>query len=132
MLAEDFKIKYSPPDFNEQWIIYFSPHTLKHMFDDTDNKQRLSKVFGSLANNQHLIFRTIYGEIELQRKEGVVLSQWYKQEYQFLMPLFLTQDEKVELTAGLTSNHLLKRYEIKTLLLPHYSYAYARAITLKC
>ena len=44
------------------------------------------------------------------------------------MPLFLTQDEKVELTAAITINNLRKRYEVRSLLLPHYAYAYARTI----
>ncbi len=44
------------------------------------------------------------------------------------MPLFLTQSDKVELTAVLQPDPVLKRYVVKTLLLPYYAYAYARAV----
>jgi hypothetical protein len=44
------------------------------------------------------------------------------------MPLFLTQSERVELTAVLYPDPAMKRYVVKTLLLPWYGYAYARAL----
>lgn len=127
-LDNDFQVKYSPPEFNSLWKIYFNQKNLEHMLNDSANRERLSKVFGSLADNDHLIFRVIYGEVELKRKEEVVIPQWYRNDYQFLMPLFLTQPDKVELAATLTPNPTLKRYEVNTLLLPHYSYAYARSV----
>jgi hypothetical protein len=78
--------------------------------------------------NDHLAFRAIYGEIQLKRKEEVVLPQWYGGEYQFLMPLFLTQPDRVELTAPLQPDPALKRYVVRTLLLPHFAYAGTRAL----
>ena len=44
------------------------------------------------------------------------------------MPLFLTQGERVELTAALRPEPSLRRYSIRTLLPPAHAYAYARAI----
>lgn len=57
-----------------------------------------------------------------------MLPQWYQGDYKFLMPLFLTQDSKVELTAALEPEPTLKRYFVKTLLFPSYAYAYARTL----
>ena len=72
--------------------------------------------------------RSIYGEIQLKRKEELVLPQWYHGDYKFLMPLFLTQGDRVELTAALEPDPALRRYVVRTLLLPHYAYAHARAL----
>ena len=126
--VDDFQIKISPPEFNSSWSIHISQSNIDHIYKDTENVKRLKLVFGNLAENAHLIFRTVLGEIELNRKSETVIPQWYYGDYQFLMPLFLTQSEKVELAAALTPNPIMKRYEIHTLLLPHYSYAYARAL----
>jgi len=123
-----FQVKYEPPEFNSSWKIYFNQKNLEHMLKDSANQRRLFKVFGDLADNAHLIFRVIYGEVELKRKEEIVIPQWYYNDYQFLMPLYLTQPNKVELAATLTPNSSLGRYEVNTLLLPHYSYAYARSV----
>jgi len=98
---------------------------------DTHNQKRLQDVFsGALGGtfNDHLIFRAIYGEIQLKRKEEVVLPQWYHADYKFLMPLFLTQPDHVELAAALEPDPPMKRYIVKTLPLPYYSHAYARAL----
>ena len=46
----------------------------------------------------------------------------------FLMPLFLTQSDRVELTAALEPDPTMGRYMVRTLLLPQYAYAYARAL----
>lgn len=125
---DDFQIKIDPPEFNPSWSIHMNQSNIDHIYRDIENKKRLQLVFGSLAENSHLIFRTILGEIELNRKSETVIPQWYSGDYQFLMPLFLTQSNKVDLAATLSPNPTMKRYEIRTLLLPHYSYAYARAL----
>ncbi len=124
---EDFQVKYSPPEFNTNWPIHFDQRNIDHIFND--HQIRLNEVFGpTMSGNKHLLFRLIFGEVELQRKQEVAIPQWYHNDYCFLMPLFLTQGEKVELTAALTPNEALKRYELRTLLLPHYSYAHARSV----
>jgi hypothetical protein len=126
---DEFQIKITPPEFNSTWSIHISQSNIDHIYRDPENVKRLEMVFGKdLAKNTHLIFRTILGEIELNRKAETVIPQWYFGDYQFLMPLFLTQSDKVELAATLSPNPTMKRYEIRTLLLPHYSYAYARAL----
>jgi hypothetical protein len=48
--------------------------------------------------------------------------------YGLPLPLFLTQGDKVDLTAVLEPDPPLKRYVVKTLLLPHFAYAYARSL----
>jgi hypothetical protein len=127
--TSEFQISITPPEFNPTWSIHISQTNIDHIYRDPENVKRLELVFGeALAKNSHLIFRTILGEIELNRKSETVIPQWYFGDYQFLMPLFLTQSDKVELAATLTPNPTMKRYEIRTLLLPHYSYAYARAL----
>lgn len=127
--TDEFQVKIILPEFNQSWSIHISQQNIDHIYKDAENVKRLESVFGKdLAKNKHLIFRTVLGEIELNRKSETVIPQWYFGDYQFLMPLFLTQPEKVELAATLTPNPSMKRYEIKTLLLPHYSYAYARAL----
>ena len=126
---DNFQVRYDPPEFNSAWTLHIEQKNIEHILDDPRNKERLVAVFGEkLAGNRHLVFRTVYGELELQRKQEAVITQWFFNDYQFLMPLFLTQPDQVELVATLTPNQTLKRYEVKTLLLPHYSYAYARAI----
>lgn len=126
----DFEIMYEPPSFNKDWGIHFEQASIQHILSDTRNKERLDSVFGSCLKeyNEHLIFRAIYGEIQLKRKEEVVLPQWYQGDYKFLMPLFLTRSTNVELTAALEPEPAMKRYFVKTLLFPNYAYAYARAL----
>ena len=126
--TSDFQITINPPKFNANWHIHINQSSIDHIYHDEANVKRLELVFKDLAKNSHLIFRTILGEIELNRKSETVIPQWYFGDYQFLMPLFLTQAEKVDLAATLTPNLPMKRYEIRTLLLPHYSYAYARPL----
>lgn len=131
MEARQYEISYTPPPFNRDWSIHFEQASIQHILRDNRNKQRLEKVFSqSLGRNlnEHLIFRAIYGEIQLKRKEEVVLPQWYHGDYMYLMPLFLTQSDKVELTAALEPDPAMQRYSVRTLLLPYYAYAYARAI----
>ena len=126
-----FALKYEPPEFNQNWLIHFNQWNITHIMGDSRNQDRLLDVFKSALGgkfNEHLIFRAIYGEIQLKRKEEVVIPQWYHGDYQFLMPLFLTQSDKVELTAVLQPDAVLKRYVVKTLLLPYFAYAYARAV----
>jgi hypothetical protein len=124
-------IKYDPPEFNREWSIHFEQGAIRHILDDSANRRRLELVFNDVLGgclNEHLVFRAIYGEIQLKRKEEVVLPQWYHGEYQFLMPLFLTQGDRVELTATLQPEPALHRYVVRTLLLPTYAYAHARAL----
>ena len=126
-----FASKFDPPDFNANWLIHFEQWNINHIMGDSRNQKRLREVFDKALGgkfNEHLVFRSIYGEIQLKRKEEVVIPQWYHGDYQFLMPLFLTQLDRVELTAVLRPDPPLKRYVVKTLLLPHYAYAYARAL----
>ncbi len=127
----DYAIKYEPPDFNPRWSIHFQQRNIDHILQDSRNRARLNGVFGQSdgsALNSHLAFRAIYGEIQLKRKEELVIPQWYRGDYQFLMPLFLTQSERVELTAALQPEPTLKRYIVRTLLMPSHAYAYARAL----
>ena len=127
-----YKIDYDPPEFDRSWSIYYEQQSLDHILRESRNRARLQKVFCRVFTNgeinDHVVFRTVFAEIELKRREEVVLPQWYHGDYQFLMPLFLTQGEKVELTAALRPEPTLRRYSIRTLLLPAYAYAYARAI----
>lgn len=125
-----YEIDYQIPEFNTDWSIYFEQQNISHILQDSSNRKRLEEVFGDyLANfNEHLIFRAIYGEIQLKRKEGTVLPQRYHGEYAFVMPLFLTQPSKVDLTAALAPDMTMKRYVVKTLLLPYYAYAYTRSV----
>lgn len=126
----NYEINYTPPEFYKDWSIDFQQSSIQHVLKEKSNKERLDKVFGDCLNsyNEHLIFRAIYGEIQLKRKEEVVLPQWYQGDYKFLMPLYLTQNKKVELTAALVPEPSLKRYFVKTILFPNYAYAYARAL----
>lgn len=129
--AAQYALKYDPPEFQAPWLIHFEQWNIEHIMGDSKNKARLNAVFGKAMGghfNAHLAFRAIYGEIQLKRKEEVVIPQWYRGDYQFLMPLFLTQSDQVELTAVLRPDPPLKRYVVKTLLLPHFAYAYARAL----
>lgn len=125
--VDDFQVKYQPPEFFPSWGISIEPKAINHIM--INNKDRLVKVFGEkLANNSHMLFRTIIGEVTLQKKKSDVIHQWYNDEYQFLMPLYLTDENTVDLTAPLTPNPLKKSYEISTLLYPEYSYPHARAV----
>lgn len=123
-----YQVKYDLPDFNPQWDIFIDQRNFNHIIGK--NVDRLEKVFGSeSAKNPYLLFRAIYGEIMLAKKEATtVISQWYGNEYQFLMPLYLTQPDKVELTATLSIDNTMKRYQLRTLLFPSYAYAYARSV----
>lgn len=126
-----FTVKYEPPEFDQNWLIHFNQANITHILGDSRNQSRLRDVFDSALGgkfNEHLIFRAIYGELQLKRKEEVVIPQWYHGDYQFLMPLFLTRPDRVELTAVLRPDPTLKRYVVKTLLMPSFAYAYARAV----
>ena len=123
-----YSVTYTPPEFDPTWDIYIDPRNFSHIL--ADNRDRLSGVLGEeVTNNPHRLFRTIYGEIMLERKEAAgVIPQWYMGGYNFLMPLYLTEPDTVDLTAALTIDETMKRYQLRTLLLPHYAYANARAI----
>lgn len=126
-----YEVKYEYPEFHGDWLIHFEQANLDHILRGTRNVERLKKVFTDALGgkfNEHLIFRAIYGEIQLKRKEEAVLPQWYHGDYQFVMPLFLTQTEKVDLTAALEPEEPLRRYVVKTLLMPNYAYAYTRSV----
>ena len=127
---KNYEIEYQLPEFNSDWTIYFEQQNISHILLDTSNKKRLEDVFKDYLTefNEHLIFRAIYGEIQLKRKEGTVLPQRYHNNYAFVMPLFLTQPSKVDLTAALVPDIAMKRYVVKTLLLPYYAYAYTRSV----
>lgn len=125
----DYSVTYTPPEFNPEWEIYIDPRSFQeHILGH--NLERLVSALGrEAAENPHRLFRTIYGEIMLGKKEAAgVMPQWYMNGYNFLMPLFLTRPNKVDLTAALMINETMKRYELKTLLLPSYAYANARSI----
>jgi hypothetical protein len=129
--VSQFTVKYEPPEFHSDWLIHFDQWSITHIMGDSRNRKRLEEVFSSALGgcfNDHFIFRAIYGELQLKRKEEVVISEWYHGDYHFLMPLFLTQADHVELTAVLRPDPTLKRYVVKTLLLPNFAYAYARAL----
>jgi hypothetical protein len=129
--GSDFDLRYDPPDFHKEWQIHFDQSSIQHILKERRNKKRLEELFKNALGtdlNEHLFFRAIYGEIQLKRKEEIVLPQWYLGDYKFLMPLFITQADNVELTAALVPDPPMKRYLVKTLLLPHFSYAYARAV----
>jgi hypothetical protein len=129
--TERYQLTYDPPEFTREWDVSFPQANLEHMLEDDINRIRLERVFASALRgefNPHLAFRAIYGEIQLKRKEEVVIPTWYGGGYQFLMPLYLTQSSKVELTAALHPNPPMRRYEVRTLLLPPFAYAHARAV----
>lgn len=128
--VDDYSFIYNPPKFNRSWSIHFNQYNINHILGDDANKKRLENVFKSIfkSYSEYIAFRVIYAEIELKRKEESVIPQWYMNDYQFLMPLYLTQGNKVEMTAVLSQDPTNKRYIVKTLLLPNYAYAYARAI----
>jgi hypothetical protein len=121
----DFQVKYEIPEFESDWRIYISQDSIIHIIND--NRRRLQEILGDLVDNTHLLFRAIYGEIELAKKAHTVIPQWYHGDYQLLMPLHITKPE-VELMATLTPTPAQRRYDIKTLLPPHYAYAHARAL----
>jgi hypothetical protein len=123
-----YSVTYTPPEFNPKWDIYIDPRNFTHILEH--NHDRLAGVLGvDVADNPHRLFRTLYGEVMLERKEAAgVIPQWYMGGYNFLMPISLTEPNKVDLTAALTIDETMKRYQLRTLLLPHYAYANARAI----
>jgi len=124
--SDTFTVKYEPEEFNSQWEIHIEPRTIEHIMNK--NANRLTPIFGSNTTS-HRVFRTIYGEIMLEKKEAVgVLPQWYKSEYGFLLPLRLTSPDKVDLSAALSIDRTMKRYQLHTLLPVQYGYATARAV----
>lgn len=123
---DSLSVDYDLPEFNPNWGIHISQRAIDHIMEH--NQDRLKVVFGDLSKNDHLIFRVIFAEIELKKKESNVIYQWYKGEYQFLMPLNLTNPRTVELTATLQPNPVTKQYNVRTLLYPNYAYAHARSV----
>jgi hypothetical protein len=127
----DYQLVYDPPSFERDWAIHFEQWNIQHILQDPDNRARIERAFKDVFAkevNGYLVFRAIYGELQLKRKEEAVLPQWYHGDYQFLMPLCLVSPDKVDLTATLSPDPALRRYSVRTLLLPHYAYASARAI----
>jgi hypothetical protein len=127
---DDLSLEYRPPEFHRDWLIHFQQGSLEHMLGDGPNRERLQTVLQQALGrfSEHLVLRAIYGEIQMKRKEEAVIPQWYHGDYQFLMPLHLTQPERVELTAALQPDPAMRRYIVRTLLLPHHAYAYARSV----
>lgn len=123
-----YQVKYNFEDFNPQWDIFIDQRNFNHIV--RENAGRLANVFGAeMSKNPHLLFRAIYGEVMLAKKERfAVTTQWYKNDYQFLMPLYLTQPERVELTATLSIDRTNRCYQLRTLLVPAYAYGYARSV----
>ena len=99
----DLTLEYTPPAFHRDWPIHFQQGSLDHMMGSDPSRARLQLVLREALDHssKHLVLRAIYGEIQLKRKEEAVIAQWYRGDYQFLMPLHLTQPERVELTAVL-------------------------------
>jgi len=126
--GQEMELIYSPPTFSPNHRITIHEPAIKHIFEKEVNRDRLETVFGELASNNHLVYRVLIGEIELKRKQSIVLPQWYKGQYQFIMPLNLISPSQVDLVATLTPNIDKKLYEVNTLLLPHYAYPYVRAL----
>ena len=58
---------------------HFEQMATRHILGDKGNRRRLEQVpkdaLGSRFN-EHLVFRAIYGDIQLKWKEEVVLPQW--------------------------------------------------------
>lgn len=124
---DDYQLQYQTPHFYSSWQFSLEPATIEHIM--TDNKSRLESVFGKqLSQNGHMLFRTILGELELQKKRSDVMNQWYYGKYQFLMPLYLENSEKVSLTATLEPLEENKLYKVRTLLYPEYAYPHVRAL----
>jgi len=126
---EDYQIDYKIPEFNYSWRMFLDQQSLDHIFEDEQNFFRLKQVFGDeISQNRHLIFRVLFGEISLQQRDVLAIPQWYHGDYHFLVPLFLTQPNHMELAATLTPNEKLNRYDISTLLLPGQAYGSARPV----
>ncbi len=125
--ADNYQIQYETPFFNSSWQFVLEPKTIEHIM--SSNKDRLKVVFGEdLAENSHMLFRTILGELELQKKRSDVMKQWYYEKYQFLMPLYLKSPNEVSLTATLEPITDHKQYKVRTLLYPEYAYPHVRAV----
>lgn len=126
--GKDYSLTYEYPEFNPEWDIYIDTQNQKHFIEA--NNDRLVSVLGKeAASNEFRAFRTIYGEIMLERKNAAnIIPQWYNHTYNFLMPLYLTQSDKIDLFAALTIEEAKCRYHLRTLLYPHYAYANARAV----
>lgn len=126
---EDFQIRYEIPEFDYSWRMFLDQQSLDHIFEDPQNYYRLKQVFGEdISKNRHLIFRVLFGEISLQQRDVLAVPQWYHGGYHFLVPLFLTQPNQMELAATLTPNEKLNRYDISTLLLPGQAYGSVRPV----
>ena len=126
--SDDLQVKYDPPEFESKWDIFIDQKNFEHIMGQ--NAVRLEQVFGKeVSKNRQLLFKAIYGEIILEKKDSTtIIPQWYNGEYQFLMPLYLNSPDKVDLTATLTRDTTMRRYQVNTLLLPSYAYAYARSV----
>ncbi len=125
--VDDFQVTYEEPKFRSAWQFDLTPDAVEHIMET--NNERLVRVFGEkLAQNQHMLLRTILGELELQKKKSDVMPQWYHGGYQYLMPLYLTSPNTVDLTATLEPQENSNSYKVRTLLYPEYSYPCIRAV----
>lgn len=124
---DELQIEHKFPRFHSSWQLLLEPKAITHIM--TEHNERLIDVFGKeLSQNSHMLFRTILGELELQKKRSDVMHQWYFSKYQFLMPLYLKSPNTVDLTATLEPLDDVKCYKIRTLLYPEYAYPYIRAV----
>ena len=127
MSIDEFQVEYRFPQFHSSWQLRLEPPTIKHIMGR--NRDRLISVFGNeLSQNDHMLLRTILGELELQKKRSDIMNQWYFGKYQFLMPLYLKKPNEVSLTATLEPLDEIKCYKVRTLLYPEYAYPHIRAV----
>ena len=125
--ADDYQIEYETPAFYSSWLIELTPETINHIIKD--NSSRLKAIFGDkLSENEHMLLRTIFGELELQKRKSDVFMEWYDGKYQFLMPLYFTDPDNVDLTATLDPQEATQSYKVRTLLYPEYAYPFVRSV----
>lgn len=124
---EDMTVSYNPPDFFPSWSLLITPNSFEHIVDE--HKSRLEAVLGKNAcDNSDFLFKAIYGELELRKKDGDAIPQWYWSQYQFLLPMSITNNKEIQLVATLSPIIESKQYQVRSILPPEYAYAYARAV----
>ena len=121
--AKNLKIEYTPPEFESSRII-----DINYGHIDDENRGRLKKVLDIPIDEKFkpYIRDKIRREIKLEKKLDTVIPQWYKEGYQFLIPLCLKSPNNVDLVAALQPKG--KKYYVRTLLYPNQAYANARSV----